>query len=385
MSAETARPVNVGIVGAGYISDIYLTNLTTRFDNVRMVAVADLMIERAQAQAAKYGIEAMTMDAILADPEIELIVNLTIPLAHAEVALAAVRAGKSVYNEKPLTASREDGRLLLELARERGVLVGGAPDTFLGGGLQTGRKLIDEGAIGTPIAASAYMFTRGHERWHPDPAFYYQPGAGPMFDMGPYYLTALVSLLGPVRRVGSTAGMSFPKRRITSQPRFGEMIPVNTPTHIVAGLDFESGAIASVITSFDLHDTTHSTLVVYGSEGTLRLPDPNRFGGPLSLLRSPEAMRARDPLVQQGKAAEQPAAQPTWEEIPLTHGSTDNSRGLGVSDLARAMREGDTPRASGELAYHVLDIMHATLESSERGQHIEIESTAERPAALPSH
>lgn len=383
MNAESGRPVNVGIVGSGYISEIYLTNLTTRFDNVRVVAVADLMIERAEAQAAKYGVGAMPVEAMLADPEIELIVNLTVPLAHAEVALAAVRAGKCVYNEKPLTASREDGRRLLDLARERGVLVGGAPDTFLGGGLQAGRKLIDEGAIGTPIAASAYMFTRGHERWHPDPAFYYQPGAGPMFDMGPYYLTALVTLLGPVRRVGSTAGVSFPERRITSQPKFGEMIPVNTPTHIVAGLDFEEGAIASVITSFDLYDTTHSTLVVYGSEGTLRLPDPNVFGGPLSLLRSPEANTAQDPLFQEGKAPGQPAREPTWEDVPLTHGFTDNSRGLGVSDMARAIREGHAPRANGELAYHVLDIMHATLESSERGEHIMIDSTVERPAPLP--
>jgi predicted dehydrogenase len=382
------RPVNVGIVGAGYISDIYLTNLTTRFDNVRVVAVADLLIERAQAQAAKYGIEAMTMDALLAHPEIELIVNLTIPIAHAEVALAAVRAGKSVYNEKPLTASREDGRLLLDLAREQGVLVGGAPDTFLGGGLQTGRKLIDEGAIGTPIAASAYMFTRGHERWHPDPAFYYQPGAGPMFDMGPYYLTALVSLLGPVRRVGSTTGVSFPERRITSQPKFGETIQVNTPTHVVAALDFASGAIASVITSFDLYDTTHSTLVVYGSEGTLRLPDPNRFGGPVSLLQGPEANKSRDPLFQ-GKDSGGPAsggnpmAEPTWEDVPLTHDYTDNSRGLGVADLARAIREGGSGRANGELAYHVLDVMHATLESSERSEHIAIASTVTRPDPLP--
>jgi len=374
MGAESTGPVTVGIVGAGYISDIYLTNLTTRFETVRVVAIADLVIERAEAQAAKYGIEAMTMAALLAHPGIELVVNLTIPLAHAEVALAAVEAGKSVYNEKPLTASREDGQRLLELARERGVLVGGAPDTFLGGGLQTGRKLIDEGMIGTPIAASAYMFTRGHERWHPDPAFYYQPGAGPMFDMGPYYLTALVSLLGPVRRVGSTTGVSFPERRITSEPKFGEIIQVNTPTHVVAALDFASGEIASVITSFDLYDTTHSTLVVYGSEGTLRLPDPNRFGGPVSLLRGPASGAS-------------PMAEPTWEDVPLTHEFTDNSRGLGVADLARAIREtgdGGGGRASGDLAYHVLDIMHATLESSERGEHIMLESTVERPDPLPA-
>nr|MBA2247848.1 Gfo/Idh/MocA family oxidoreductase [Chloroflexia bacterium] len=180
MSSEQTGPVRVGIVGAGYISDIYLTNLTTRFDNVAVVAVADMIVERARDRAATYGVWGLTVYELLADPEVELVVNLTIPLAHAEVALAAVRAGKSVYNEKPLTAAREDGRELLLLAREKGVFVGGAPDTFLGGGLQTGRKLLDDGAIGRPIAASATMFTRGHERWHPDPAFYYQPGAGPM-------------------------------------------------------------------------------------------------------------------------------------------------------------------------------------------------------------
>jgi len=365
MSSGKSEPVKVGIVGAGYISDIYLTNLTTRFDNVEVAAVADMIVERARDRAATYGVRAMTVAELVADPEVELVVNLTIPLAHAEVALAAVRAGKSVYNEKPLTAAREDGRELLRLARERGVFVGGAPDTFLGGGLQTGRKLLDDGVIGRPIAASATMFTRGHERWHPDPAFYYQPGAGPMFDMGPYYLTALVSLLGPVRRVGSTTGVSFPERTITSAPKRGETITVNTPTHIAAALDFANGAIATIVTSFDLYDTDHSTLVIYGSEGTLRLPDPNTFDGPVSLLR--------------GETAE-----PAWEEVPLTHGFTDNSRGLGVADLARAVRGEGAARASGELAFHVLDIMHATLESSERGAHVMIESTVERPAALPT-
>jgi len=386
MSDERAGPVTVGIVGAGYISDIYLTNLTTRFDNVRVVAVADMIVERARERAATYGVGAMTVDELMADPGIELVVNLTIPMAHAQVALAAVRAGKSVYNEKPLTSSREDGRLLLRLARENGVRVGGAPDTFLGGGLQTARTLIDDGAIGRPIAASAYMFTRGHERWHPDPAFYYQPGAGPMFDMGPYYLTALVSLLGPVRRVGSTTGVSFPTRTITSKPKYGETIHVNTPTHIVAALDFEEGAVASMITSFDLYDTDHATLVIYGTEGTLRLPDPNIFGGPVSLLQGETATTATDPLSQGRKPGERapdvPPSPPTWNEIPLSHGFTDNSRGLGVADLARAIRDGGPARASGELAYHVLDIMHATLESSERGEHVTIESTVERPTAM---
>ncbi len=386
MSGTAANPVSVGIIGAGYISEIYLANLTTRFDNVRVLAIADLMLERARERAAKFGIDAMTVDELVAEPGIELVVNLTIPLAHAEVALAAVAAGKSIYNEKPLTATREQGRELLALARENGVLVGGAPDTFLGGGLQTARKLIDDGAIGQPIAATANMYTRGHERWHPDPAFYYQPGAGPMFDMGPYYLTALVSLLGPVVRVGSSAGVSFPERTITSEPRRGELIQVNTPTHIAATLDFASGAIGTITTSFDLYDTTHSVLMIYGTEGTLRLPDPNTFGGTISILQSAITRAQRDPLSvgrRPGEDAVAPTADPTWEDVQLTHGSIDNSRGLGVADLARAIREDTPARASGDLAYHVLDLMHATIESSDEGRHIAIESTVERPEPLP--
>ncbi len=387
MSGTAAGPVSVGIIGAGYISEIYLANLTTRFDNLRVVAIADLMVERARERAAKVGIAAMTVGELLADPAIELVVNLTIPLAHAEVALAAVSAEKSVYNEKPLTETREQGKALLALARERGVHVGGAPDTFLGGGLQTARKLIDDGAIGLPIAATANMYTRGHERWHPDPAFYYQPGAGPMFDMGPYYVTALVSLLGPVVRVGSSAGISFPERTITSEPKRGEIIQVNTPTHIAATLDFATGAIGTFTTSFDLYDTTHSVLTIYGTGGTLRLPDPNTFGGTISILQSAACKARRDPLSvgrRPGEEAVAPSGDPTWEDVPLTHGFTDNSRGLGVADLARAIREGSPARASGDLAYHVLDVMHATLESSDEGRHILIESTVDRPAPLPT-
>jgi predicted dehydrogenase len=386
MSGTSSAPVGVGIVGAGFISDIYLKNLTTRFDNVRVVAVADLMVERARAQGEKYGIEGLTVDALLDHPDIELVVNLTIPRAHAEVASRAVAAGKSVYNEKPLTATREQGQALLADAAERGVLVGGAPDTFLGGGFQTARQLIDDGLIGQPIAATAQMYSHGHERWHPDPGFYYQPGAGPMFDMGPYYVTALVSLLGPIVRVTSATGISFPERVITSQPKAGEVIQVNTPTHIAATLDFASGAIGTITTSFDLYDTTHSTLTVYGTEGTLQLPDPNTFGGEIRLLQ-PAAFKARrDPLSVNRKPGDPVTADapPEWEDLSLTYGFTDNSRGLGVTDLARAIRDGTPARASGELAYHVLDVMHATLESSDQGRHIAIQSTVTRPEQLPS-
>ena len=354
-------PVGVGVVGAGFISDIYLTNLTRRFGHVRVVGVADIIAERARAQANRYGVEAMTVDALLAHPGVDIVVNLTIPQAHAEVAFAAVGAGKSVYNEKPLTQERAEADRLLAEADARGLLVGCAPDTFLGGGLQTARELVDRGAIGEPVAFRASMITRGHELWHPNPDFYYRAGVGPMFDMGPYYITAIVALLGPVRRVSSMARITFPERTILSQPRHGETIRVETPTHIVAALELASGIIGTLQTTFDLWDPEHAALVLYGTEGTLRLPDPNTFGGPLQLLR--------------------PGAT-TWEDLPITHPWTENSRGLGVADMAEALREGRAPRAGGELARHVLDVMHAAHESAIGRRAILLTTTAERPAPL---
>lgn len=354
-------PVGVGIVGAGYISDIYLQNCTAMFDNLRPVGIADLVMDRARSQAEAHGVDAFTVEELLAHPDIEIIVNLTIPAAHGDVALAAVEAGRSVYNEKPLTANREQGQRLLQRAEERGVLVGGAPDTFLGGGLQTVRALLDEEVIGTPVAAAGMMLLSGHERWHPNPDFYYQPGGGPLFDMGPYYLTALVSLLGPVLRVSGVTTASVPTRTIGSGTRSGEVIPVDTPTHIITALEFASGPTASLTTSFDVWDTTHSALMIYGAEGSLRLPDPNTFGGPVELLRA---------------GAEQ------WEPVELVAGHTQNSRGIGVSDLAHALRRGDPLRASGKMAYHVVDIMHAALESGEQGKHIVIDSDFALPEPL---
>ena len=250
---------------------------------------------------------------------------------------------------------------MLRLARDKSLRVGCAPDTFLGGGLQTARRAIDEGAIGTPVAATAFMMCHGHEGWHPDPEFYYKRGGGPMFDMGPYYLTALVSLLGPVRRVCGATRISFPERMITSQPRRGQKIKVDVPTHVAGLLDFASGPIATIVTSFDVWHAELPFIEIYGSEGSLSLPDPNTFGGPLRLRQ---------------------AADRTWAEVPLSFGYTDNSRGLGLADMAHALRSGRAHRADGEMAYHVLDIMHALHESSGSGRHVELESTCRRPAPL---
>ena len=356
------QPLRVGIIGCGTISAIYLKN-GQRFESYDVVACADLLLERARARAEEYRVpKACSVAEVLADPEIDLVLNLTVPSVHAEISLAALEAGKSVYTEKPLAITREDGRRLLAVAHERGLHVGCAPDTFLGGGLQTCRKLIDDGWIGEPVGATAFMMSRGPERWHPDPDFFYQPGAGPMFDMGPYYLTTLVHLLGPVRRITASARISFPERTIVSEPRYGATITVRTPTHVAGVMDFAGGPVGTLITSFDVWASQVPRIEVYGAEGTLSVPDPNTFGGPVRILR---------------------AGAVEWSEVPLTHGYSENSRGLGLADMAAAIRADRPHRASGELAYHVLDCMQAFLDASDEDRHIELASTCARPAPLP--
>jgi predicted dehydrogenase len=357
-----STPARVGIIGCGNISGIYLENgkVFRAFD---IVAVSDIDMDRARARAEEYGVpKACTVEELLADPSIEIVINLTIPAAHGEVAMAAVKAGKSVYNEKPLSISREDGRELLRLAREQGVRVGCAPDTFLGAGLQTCRKLIDDGWIGRPVAATAFMMSHGPESWHPNPIFFYQPGAGPMFDMGPYYLTALVMLIGPVRRVTGSAQITFPERTVTNQWNYGDKIPVNTATHVAGVLDFAGGAVGTIITSFDVWSANLPRIEIYGTEGSLSVPDPNTFGGPVRVRR---------------------AGASEWSEVPLSHSFAKNSRGLGVADMASAIRSGRAHRASGELAFHVLDLMHAFHDASREGRHVEVQSTCDRPAPFP--
>ena len=355
--------MRVGLVGCGYISDRYLQNATL-FPEFEIVACADIAPERAAERAAAYGVSAVrTVTELLADPAIEVVLNLTTPDAHASVAQAALDAGKSVYNEKPLAIALADGMRLVETAREQGLRLGAAPDTFLGGGLQTCRQLIDEGAIGEPVAATAFMLIPGHERWHPQPDFYYQKGGGPLFDMGPYYLTALISLLGPVRRVTGSARVTFPERTISSEPRAGERIKVEVPTHLAAVLDFVSGPIATLVTSFDVWASQAPRLEIYGSQGSLGLPNPNTFGGPVRM---------------------RPAGSVIWRDVPVTRPYTENSRGLGLADMAAGLRSGvlQAHRASGEMAYHVLEVMHAVETASRESRHVEIASTCERPVPM---
>lgn len=358
----TQKRTKIGIIGCGNISGIYLQS-GGKFDILEVAACADIIPSRAEAKAQEHNIpKACSPEELLADPEIDIVVNLTIPKVHAEVSLAAAEAGKSVYSEKPLAVDRQAGARLLERAKAKNTRVGCAPDTFLGGGLQMCRKLIDEGWIGQPVAATAFMMSPGHERWHPDPEFYYQAGGGPMFDMGPYYLTALVSILGPARRVTGSARITFPERMITSQPKYGQKITVDVPTHVAGVIDFASGVVGVIVTSFDVWSAQLPRIEIYGNEGSLSLPDPNTFGGPVHIRR---------------------AGAGEWSEIPLMYGYTENSRGLGVADMAYALRSGRPHRANGEMAYHVLDIMQALHEASQTGRHIELSSQCDRPASLP--
>lgn len=352
----------IGIIGCGTISGIYLKS-PSLFPILEIVACADIDMTRAEAKAAEHDkVQALTVDELLNHPEIEIVVNLTIPAVHAEVAEAAVSHGKSVYSEKPLALNTADGKRLLEHAKFAGVRVGCAPDTFLGGGLQTCRKLIDDGWIGAPVAATAFMMSHGHEHWHSSPEFYYQHGGGPMFDMGPYYLTALVSLLGPVQRVTGSTRTTFPERTITSQPKAGQKIQVEIPTHVVGVLDFVQGAVATIITTFDVWSAELPRIEIYGTHGTLSVPDPNTFGGPVRLRR---------------------AGSTEWQEIPIPFQYTSNSRGIGVADMAHAQRSGRSHRASGDLAYHVLEIMEAIHVASDKSAHQLLSSSVTRPAPFP--
>ena len=356
------EPLNVGLIGCGNISSAYL-KACGLFRALRVTAVSDLDRELASARAAEFGVpKALSVPNLLGDPEVDMVINLTNPGAHAEVSLAALGAGKHVYSEKPLATTREDGRRVVEAAEGAGLGLGCAPDTFLGGGLQTSRKLLDDGWIGRPVAATAFMVNHGLEHWHPNPAPFYAPGAGPLFDVGVYYVTALVNFLGPVKRVTSAAATTFLERTIANGPRSGEKVPVTTPTHVTGLLEFEGGALCTLVTSFDVWASELPRLEIYGAEGTLSVPDPNTFGGPVRLRRM---------------GAE------SWSEPPLTHPYTGNTRGLGAADLSHALQSGRAPRASGELAFHVLDTMQTLLEASDAGTWLDVKSRCERPAPLP--
>jgi predicted dehydrogenase len=352
-------PVGVGVVGTGVISEEYLRNLTA-FPDVRVLAVADLDPARAAARAAAHGVpRSSTVDDLLADPDIGLVVNLTVPAAHVEVSTAAIEAGKHVWVEKPLGLDLPGARALLDLAARRGLRVACAPDTLLGAGWQTARRAVDAGRIGEPRTALALFQTPGPESWHPAPEFLFQEGGGPLLDMGPYYLTGLVHLLGPIRRVTATGGRARDTRVIGSGPRAGVEFEVTVPTTVTALVEFERGGSAQAVFSFDSALTRTGFVEVAGTLGTAVLPDPNRFDGTTALHLSDGVQT----LAPQGHTG---------------------SRGTGALELARAIRAGGPERASGELAYHVLDAMLAVRESIARGRSVDVASTVEPPPVLPA-
>jgi predicted dehydrogenase len=358
MSANGSGPVRVGVIGAGVISTEYLRNLTALPDlDVR--AVGDLDPERARAQAAAFGVpRGGPVADVLADDAIELVVNLTVPQAHVDVALQALAAGKHVWNEKPIGLDRESTRTLLDTAGARGLRVATAPDTFLGPGIQTARRMLESGVIGTPLTALTLFQTPGPESWHPNPDFLFQDGAGPLFDLGPYYITALVQLLGPITQVSAVTSRARAKRTIGSGPRAGQQFDVTVPTHVAAIYRFAGGASAQSLFSFD-SAVKRRTIEISGTTGTLVVPDPNTFSGDV-------VVHGLD-----GEPVTTPAA-----PAPAT-------RGTGVLELARAVRAGRPERASGLLGAHVLDVMISTIEAAERGAPVDVTSPVELTAALP--
>ena len=355
------EPVGVGVVGVGAISEAYLETIEV-LTSLRLVAVCDVDHDRAaMAAERRAGVRPLTMDELLADPEVDVVVNLTPPAQHASVALAAIAAGKSVYNEKPLAVTVAEGRELLRAAAIAGVRVGAAPDTVLGHGVQSARHYLDAGLIGPPSAAVASFMCPGHESWHPRPEFYYALGGGPLYDMGPYYVTALVTLLGPVVSVVGAGNAPRATRTIPSGPRSGESIPVEVLTHVAGVVIHECGAVSTITMSFDAVGTRAEPIEVHGPAGSLVVPDPNRFDGSV-LLRS--------------------VGDDAWRVLPEAGGYAVGGRGLGVAELMTPQDPAHA-RTSGALALHVLEVLEALIESAREGRAIEVTSPAIQPAPVP--
>jgi predicted dehydrogenase len=338
--------------------------MAKNFPIVEIALLADLDVERAKAAQEKFGVgKVCSVDELLADPSIEIVLNLTVPKAHVPVALRTVESGKHTYLEKPLGVSRAEGEKLLAAAKSKKLRIGCAPDTFMGAGIQTARKLIDDGAIGRPVAFTAFMMGPGHEGWHPSPEFYYEIGGGPMFDMGPYYLTALLNLFGPVKRISGLASIAIPERTITSQPKFGKKVKVETPDHIAGSMEFENEALGTIIQSFATrfppYDGTHP-ITVYGTDGTMKVPDPNAFDGVVHLRKTDD---------------------PDWVEMPQQF-VTGYGRSIGLADMAYALRSGRPHRASAEQAFAVLDLMQGFLDSSRDGIAVKPVTKYVRPALM---
>jgi predicted dehydrogenase len=353
----------IAMIGVGSISGIYLKNITTVFKELELIGVCDLVRERAEKAGEEYGIPKLyeTMHEAFNDSEVDIVLNLTRPYEHFEVTKAALLAGKHVYAEKPLGADFDEGIELVRIAEEKGLMMGGAPDTFLGAGIQTARNLVDNGMIGDVVGGAAFMVCRGHERWHPDPEFYYKRGGGPMMDMGPYYLSAMINLMGGVKGIYGMSKIQFPERVITAKEKFGETITVDVPTHIVGTMEFNSGAIGTIFTTFDVVNKGQARFELYGTHGTILLPDPNTFGGPVMLLRPEDG---------------------EWREMPLLFDYKDNSRGLGLADMAKAIQTGRPARCDYQTTLHVLELITSFDKSSAAKAYLPMQTKFVRREAM---
>ena len=366
------NPVRVGVIGCGNISDAYFKGLAS-FPQLRTVACADLDLSAAEAKAETYGLRALSVDALLADPDVEVVVNLTVPKVHAEVSRAILASGKHAYSEKPLATTLADGRALMEEARAAGLMVGCAPDTFLGAGHQEARAQIDAGTIGRPLSGALCVMSRGMEDWHPNPRFFFERGAGPLLDVCPYYIVAAVNLLGRVARVSAMAGQGYPVRTVTSEPRRGEEIAVEVPTTVLGTLQMESGALVTLNASWDVWAHARVPIEIYGTRGSMLVPDPNFFAGPLKVNE------------ERGEWREVGFSQRPFGEINMITNRGEhvaNYRAVGVADFAMAIREGREARASGALALHTLEVLESLERAAEEGRHVDIESRPARPDAL---
>ncbi|OHV23170.1 Gfo/Idh/MocA family oxidoreductase [Rhizobium sp. RMa-01] len=366
------QTLRIGVVGCGSISLAYMRNASL-FRGVEITACADLNADAAKRRAAEFNLRAADVDALIDDRNIDLILNLTIPAAHFDVSMRALSAGKHVFTEKPLGVTAAEGRLLVSAAAESGLMLGSAPDTFLGAAGRHARRQMEAGAIGRPVTGTAFMMGRGMEHWHPDPSFYYQAGAGPVMDMGPYYLTMMVNLMGPIRRVQAVATSGQEERLITAEgPKQGTTFKVGTPTSVLSLLEFDCGATVTFGTSWDVFRHSNHPIELHGTEGSLRLPDPDNFGGLIALSSRGAPWQETDTSGALFGAVNWPIAAP----------DRANYRMLGLADLARAIIEGRTPRASGDLALHVLDVMEAILRAGETGVAQTIPDTVAQPSEL---
>ncbi len=364
--------LGVGIIGCGNISAAYL-RLGPKFKGLEIRKVADLNAEAAKARAGEFGVEAVSVDQLIGADDIDVVVNLTIPDAHYPVTKAILEAGKHAYSEKPFVLTLEQGEDLRAICKAKNLRVGSAPDTWLGGSHQTARKAIDDGRVGKIVAGTAHVMNHGMEHWHPNPTFFYAPGGGPMLDLGPYYVTNLIQLLGPVKRVAALANASLPERTVsTPGPTQGQKVPVTTPTNIHALLDFHSGATITLSTSWDIWAHRHANMELYGTDGSLFVPDPNFFSGKVEIAGTDGEIRELEPL-------DHPFGVPNQDH---RNGPVANYRTAGLAEMAVAINEGRPHRCSLELALHAVDVMTSVMKSGETGEFVTLTTTCDRPAAL---